>query len=84
MAFPSPGYFKPVPPPTGAGLIGQTGNKPGGSVAGSVLPPREGLYDPRPISGPEIERREDSVMFWLLGFFMLTSAVIGFILGRIL
>ena len=34
--------------PTGTGLIGQTGNKPGGSLEASV--------DPRLTCGPDIER----------------------------
>jgi hypothetical protein len=62
---PCPGGPKPQPtppapprkPPTGSGIIGQTGNKPGGSVYGSVKGPRPGLTE-RCIATHEVDATE--------------------------
>lgn len=72
-------------PPTGAGLIGQVGAKPGGSVAGSVLPPREGLYDPRQKYGYTTtgSRIQGAHVLGLVAL-ILVALAIGFILGRTL
>jgi hypothetical protein len=79
----------PAPPPrkspTGSGLIGQTGNKPGGSLEASVRPPRPELTDPRKYI-PRHAPSEESGAFAASGFalIMFAAMAVGFILGRTL
>lgn len=70
-------------PQTGPGLIGQTGNKPGGSVEGMTNPPRNGLYDPRLANGVGVERAPDYEAFLVKGVVILFGAtsVLGFAFG---
>lgn len=56
-------------PPTGSGIIGQTGNRPGGSIRGSVEP-REPRFVPC----------SPFLIVCLVGF---TLFIVGFVIGRL-
>ena len=84
-AGPKPEPSPPPPPPrypTGSGLIGQVGAKPGSSVYGSVLPPRPELIGPRLRHSPEIVRH-DSGTFAAFGVasILMAAMACGFVLG---
>lgn len=72
--------------PTGTGLIGQTGNKPGGSLAASVDPREKYGYTMMGgdrITDSDINRISGNVAFAIRGVIIIwfTSALLGFAFG---